>query len=414
MAFKKEKHIKYWRMCANILPDAYTSSDGSRMFLGFTIVAALDLLDVLDPSSPDPDKKPVVTEDDRRNWINWIYSCQVPDGQGFRGFTGTDLHDRRKHDNKQWDPGNLPNTFFALVSLLVLGDDLARVQRDRCLGWLPQLQRSDGSFGELLGENGVIEGGRDLRFCCCAAGIAYIFADPNERSYKPAFNEDALIDYILNCQNHNNAFSESPLREPHSGLNYCAIGTLELLGRLPGSGSVRSRKTLEEMGPCVRWLLERQTTVLYEEAADEDSEGDQGEISGASSTKASARGADNIVLDAGEVHQTAGFNGRDNKIADTCYCFWNSGALAMLGSLHLADLQAVRRYLLEKAQHMIGGFAKGPDSPPDVMHAYLGLAALSLYGEESIKSLDPALCISRSAAANLQNVVWRQRGLAET
>lgn len=36
----------------------------------------------------------------------------------------------------------------------------------------------------------------------------------------------------------------------------------------------------------------------------------------------------------------------------------------MLNSLHLADLQPVRGYLLEKVQHLIGGFAKGPESLP--------------------------------------------------
>lgn len=44
------------------------------------------------------------------------------------------------------------------------------------------------------------------------------------------------------------------------------------------------------------------------------------------------------------------------------------------------------------------------------MHSYLGLATLSLYGEAGVKSVDPALCISKSAAANIQNVVWRQKG----
>lgn len=386
------------------------------MFLGFTIVAALDLLDVLDPSTPDSDKKPIITSETRQNWIDWIYSCQVPDGEGFRGFNGTDLLQRRNRDNKQWDPGNLPNTFFALVSLLVLGDDLGRVKRDQCLAWLPRLQRSDGSFGELLGADGMIEGGRDLRYCCCAAGIAYIFSDPQEKPYKPIFDEDALIHYILSCQSSNNGFAESPLREPHSGLNYCAVGTLELLGRLGGPSSVRAREVLGELGPCVRWLLERQTTVLYEEAVDDEQDED-GDTDGTSSSKSATAALNNLsknlVIDPGDTSHIAGFNGRDNKIADTCYCFWNSGALAMLNSLHLADLPAVRLYLLEKVQHMIGGFAKGPDSPPDVMHAYLGLAALSLYGEEGIKSLDPALCISKSAAANLQRVVWRQRGLDE-
>ena len=53
---------------------------------------------------------------------------------------------------------------------------------------------------------------------------------------------------------------------------------------------------------------------------------------------------------------------------------------------------------------MIGALA---DGDADVMHSYLGLAALSLYGEAGIKSLDPALCISKNAAANLEQVAWR-------
>ena len=36
----------------------------------------------------------------------------------------------------------------------------------------------------------------------------------------------------------------------------------------------------------------------------------------------------------------------------------------MLNALSLANTQAVRRYLLDKVQHMIGGFAKDLESPP--------------------------------------------------
>lgn len=39
----------------------------------------------------------------------------------------------------------------------------------------------------------------------------------------------------------------------------------------------------------------------------------------------------------------------------------------------------LRRYLLEKTQHLIvGGFGKFPGCPPDIYHAYLGLACLAL------------------------------------
>ena len=402
MAFNKQKHIRYWRMCANILPDAYQSSDASRMFLGFFTVAALDLLDVLDNPNLD---KPIITAEERQKWIDWIYTCQVPDGQGFRGFTGTDLADRRSKNNRQWDPGNLPNTFFALAALLVLGDDLARVQRGEILDWLPKLQRADGSFGEILGPNDSIEGGRDLRYCCCAAGIAYVLQDPGQKPYVAAFDENRLIGYILSCQDYTGGFGESPLREPHSGLNYCAIATLELISRLNGPSSQRAKEALRKQESCVRWLVERQTTVLYEEDPESDEDEDDKETADANETTDTNFAKSPLYYS--ESTTIVGFNGRDNKVADTCYCFWNSGALSLLGSLQIADLQSVRRYLLDKVQHMIGGFAKGPDSPPDVMHSYLGLAALALYGEADIKSLDPALCISRQAVANLQRVAWR-------
>lgn len=403
MAFSKKTHLRYWRMCANILPDAYQSSDASRMFLGFFIVSAFDLLDVPDNFSLN---SPSITTEERRSWVKWIYSCQTPDGHGFRGFTGTDLQNRRTASNEQWDPGNLPNTFFALAALLVLGDDLSGVMRQDLLEWLPLLQRTDGSFGETLGAHNEVEGGRDLRYCCCAAGIAFILHDPRAEPADSAFNEDSLMDYILSCQNANGGFGESPLREPHSGLNYCAIATLELLSRLNGPASRRAKALLGDMDLCVRWLVDRQTTLVSEEEADSSNDED--------SKEAEAMGANpaRYPMYYSPPTRIVGFNGRPNKIADTCYCFWNSGALTILDSLQMADLSGAQNYLLMKVQHLIGGFAKGPGSPPDVLHSYLGLAALSLYGESGIKSLDPALCISREAVANLQYVPWRRQNSA--
>jgi geranylgeranyl transferase type-1 subunit beta len=75
-----------------------------------------------------------------------------------------------------------------------------------------------------------------------------------------------------------------------------------------------------------------------------------------------------------------GFNGRPNKVVDTCYSFWNLGAIAVcearpcsliktdeakiLHRLDLIDSDRFRRYLLGKAQHMVGGFGKGVGDPP--------------------------------------------------
>jgi prenyltransferase beta subunit len=173
------------------------------MTLGFFTIAALDLLGILDANT---------TLAERQGYIDWIYHCQVPSG-GFRGFTGTDFGAaRRTLENECWDPANVPATYFALATLLILGDGLTRVKRRECLLWLPKIQREDGSFGEVLGLQGKIEGGSDLRFCCCAAGIRYILRGKDAEYLKDVGDIDvgALVSYIEACQ-----VSAATCNDPH-------------------------------------------------------------------------------------------------------------------------------------------------------------------------------------------------------
>lgn len=68
------------------------------------------------------------------------------------------------------------------------------------------------------------------------------------------------------------------------------------------------------------------------------------------------------------------------------------------------DLSAssVRRYLLAITQHRIGGFSKVAGAPPDLYHAYLGLAGLALLGEDGIKEFDVGLCCSTDTTAKIE------------
>ncbi len=165
--FNKSTHIRYFLRCLKThLPTAYTSNDSQRMTLAFFVLCGLDLLGALEANT---------TEDEREAYVAWIYTCQHPDG-GFRGFTGADLGEERTQDNEHWDPANIAATYFALASLVILGDDLSRVKRSQCLRWLKRLQLSDGTFGEALGGEGEAHSGRDMRFCYCAAAIRWILA----------------------------------------------------------------------------------------------------------------------------------------------------------------------------------------------------------------------------------------------
>lgn len=192
--FTTERHVKYYLRCLKtFLPSAYTSNDSNRMLLAYFSLSGLDVLGVLQAKT---------TPEERQSYINWLYHCQVSSG-GFRGFPGTDFgEERRTVDNAVWDPANVPATFFALVNLLILGDDLSRVKRRKCLEWLPRLQRTDGSFGEVLGPDARIEGDRDLRYCMCAAGIRYILRGSTSKGVEDVDDIDVpgFMSFIQACQ----------------------------------------------------------------------------------------------------------------------------------------------------------------------------------------------------------------------
>lgn len=95
------------------------------------------------------------------------------------------------------DPPNLEATFFAILSLGYVGG-LNRVKKLQCLKWLTTLQREDGSFGELVGPNGRIEGGRDMRHCFVATTIWKILRGDleAEKSEYNDINIENLVNHI--------------------------------------------------------------------------------------------------------------------------------------------------------------------------------------------------------------------------
>jgi geranylgeranyl transferase type-1 subunit beta len=147
-------------------------------------------------------------------------------------------------------------------------------------------------------------------------------------------------------------------------LTYCALSALSLLNHLhpnKGPGGVSSHDNI------IRWLVSRQ---LPFETKDGYSEGDYEDLV-IEGTEDEKRESKKIELGADGKPIWGGFNGRCNKRADTCYSFWVGGSLNALRKLHLIDMKANRRFLLEKTQHFIGGFAKLPQPPagtPPGMH----------------------------------------------
>lgn len=178
------------------MPHQYTSNDSNRMYLAFLMLSALDLLGVLTTTC---------STEERRDYANWIYRCQHPQG-GFRMWPGTDLGERANESNAKWDPANVPATYFALASLLILGDDFGRVRRKDTLRWLRRMQREDGSFGETY-VDGQLAGGRDPRFGYCATGVRWMLRGSRKEGRLTVdgeqvedINVGALVECIRNAE----------------------------------------------------------------------------------------------------------------------------------------------------------------------------------------------------------------------
>lgn len=472
----KARHLRYWQRCVRtLLPHHYTSMDSTRLSLGFFIIASIDLLSTPTDNN-DTKAKPVLTPSDRRNLRHWVLSCQHPNG----GFCGSPTHvfprAIQTADNDS-ENAHIGGTYFALLLLAILAEDddgaksggaarsaFAGVDRVRTLRWLRRLQRpEDGSFGEAVydppvlpttsteGNNNddtsnkkapepIVAGGRDMRYCYLAASVRWMLRgdlSPDDDEYVEDIDVPALVAHIHRGQTYDGGFAESWQHESHAGYAYCAVAALAMLDRPLDSDeggedqqpptpyhfaqdSEILRKGVGDLQGLVSFLMSRQFAYLNPPPNDEGDDDEDPET-------ANFRLADLSLTDAdADDAKYIGFNGRCNKIADTCYTWWTQGTLAVLGLLNAnsssspsstttttmppdpASLKAQRAFLLEKTQHIIGGFGKNPGSPPDVGHGCLGLAALATMGDPGLKRLDPALCVSVDTVAK---VVRARKGL---
>lgn len=77
-------------------------------------------------------------------------------------------------------------------------------------------------------------------------------------------------------------------------------------------------------------------------------------------------------------------NGRTNKPPDTCYAWWTRGTLAVLGEGKLVDAAAADAFVLRCQNVRVGGFGKTRAAPPDILHSFYSLLALSLSGRDEL------------------------------
>lgn len=202
----------------------YGSLDSQRLVIAHFALGGLSLLNAIDQ---------VENVDDV---INWVYSLQSPTG----GFYGSDMQKSLSHRIQQT---HIASTFSAVHCLLLLGDDLSRVNVPKLLSWKGLKTTLDNfvlpgkpdfrfwiklifspieRLRSLQNENGSISAmsqnieAADMRFSFCAAYLHYVFAVPGLKS----IDTKLATDWIQSCKSPQNAYGQVPDGEAHAGSGF--------------------------------------------------------------------------------------------------------------------------------------------------------------------------------------------------
>lgn len=134
----------------------------------------------------------------RNEVIEWIYSTQVnPENESLTtgGFMGTTTLIVKSEDPlllknlSKYKYGHLAMTYTCLASLVTLGDDLSRVDKEAVIRGVEASQNENGSFSLSASEEG---NEHDMRFTYCAASICAILNDWGK------VDKIKMKDYIIN------------------------------------------------------------------------------------------------------------------------------------------------------------------------------------------------------------------------
>lgn len=170
----------------------------------------------------------------------------------------------------------------------------------------------------------MTESESDLRFLYCACCISYLLNDYS------GIDIDKAVNYIKKCQSPQKVFGLRPGLEPHGGATFCAIASLSLLNKLHDVINEEDRLDI------LQWLLER---------------------------------------------QIGGFQGRINKLDDTCYAYWIGSTIGILGGTSLINKEELIKFLSSVQNY--GGFCKTIEYEyPDIVHSGLASYGLSLCNYE--------------------------------
>ncbi|XP_030744971.1 protein farnesyltransferase subunit beta isoform X2 [Sitophilus oryzae] len=226
-------------------------------------------------------------------------------------------------------PSQIPHlaaTYAAVNALIILGTEEAYkiINRQKLYEFLLRVKQPDGKFAMHTG------GEIDIRGAYCAISVASLTGIMTKELV------DNTAEWIVSCQTYEGGFAGCPGSEAHGGYTFCGLAALVILNK----GHLCDNQAL------LRWLVQKQMKM------------------------------------------EGGFQGRANKLVDSCYSFWQAGAFPIIYSLlakdghilldHLFDERALQEYILICCQHPQGGMLDKPSKPRDIYHTCYSISGLSI------------------------------------
>ncbi|AQZ14373.1 CDC43 (YGL155W) [Zygosaccharomyces parabailii] len=351
----REKHVKFLKRHLLILPSAQQGNDVNKMAIIFYSITALGALDAGIPTAYSPNLPWIC-----KHYVKVKLPCHSEVFSGFVGSLST--------ATPTVPCISLPNTLFAMLTLKVMKCEeffTSLLDKDSLGLFLNKLQCPDGSFASVLDMNQPEPSpvdSTDLRFCYIATAILRLIGCRSKEDFGQFIDVDRVIDYMLTKKCDIGGFGD--YGEPHAGYTSCALSAFSILGCLDRLDDHFRERTVD-------WLLSRQVSKMGCMSLEE---------------------GHNPYHDDDE---HGGFQGRENKFADTCYVFWCLNSLSILDKTSFNSAcrdGAAQEYLLTKTQNtLVGGFSKNDQDNPDLYHTCLGIAALGMMQG----NFDGVLCIPK-------------------
>jgi protein farnesyltransferase subunit beta len=182
-------------------------------------------------------------------------------------------------------------------------------------------------------------GESDMRGTYCALAVAALF-----NLITPELIE-GVPEYVMSCVGFDGGIAGEPMLESHGGYTYCGIAAIALLRNQLGVAYFVERRDVWLR--LLNWLVKRQCEV------------------------------------------EGGFNGRPNKLVDSCYSFWIGASIVIVSDIlnwiglrniagSFVNREKLGTYVIGACQCGKGGLIDKPGKAPDYYHTCYALSGLSV------------------------------------